>query len=135
MMQATWKPYESDVIQLICPDHASSFLISIGSDNVVSLWDLKREPEERLLHSVRAFPEPILHAALAPRGNGGGDLVALLGGNRIGVLGDVLEGGSSTVLTKVRPDVFKGNCLSMAVLPMNRQLLVGGENGSSLLLC
>lgn len=136
VMNATWKPYESDVVQLLAI--SPSLLISIGNDNGISIWDLKRDPDDRLLYSIRAaFSDPILNSCFVPRsGNSGaGDLLALLGNNRIGVLGDILKGGTSMVTTKIRPNVFKGNCMTMAVLPLNRQLLVGGESGSCMLLC
>ena len=111
-------------------------LISIGgSDSTVYLWDLKREVDDRLLSCVRGFPEPILHAAFAGRSNGNGDLIALMANNRVGVVADVLRDGTAITTSKIRHDSMKGNFSTMALLPMNRQLLVANENGSSLLMC
>ncbi|OQV18518.1 WD repeat-containing protein 81 [Hypsibius exemplaris] len=132
IMSATWKPHESDVLQLIAV--SGSMLISIGSDSTVFLWDLTREVDDRLVSSVRGFPEPILHAAFAPRASGG-DLIALMANNRIGVVADLLRSGTTITTSKIRHESLKGNFSTVAVLPMNRQILVGNENGSSFLLC
>ncbi|XP_055344163.1 LOW QUALITY PROTEIN: WD repeat-containing protein 81-like [Paramacrobiotus metropolitanus] len=132
MMSATWKAHDSDIFQLLAL--SPTRLVSVASDNVVCVWDLTREPDERLVHKIAAFSEPLLQCGLAQRGHTA-DLVALLAGNRLGVVGDVLRGGTSLVTTKIRADVFKGNCVGLALLPMNRQLLVAGESGATLLLC
>jgi WD40 repeat protein len=132
VMSATWKPYESDVLQLI--PVSGSILASIGSDSTVFLWDLKREVDDRLVGSVRGFPEPIVHAAFAAR-NSGGDLIALMANNRVGVYADLLRDGSAITTSKIRHDSLKGNFSTLCVLPINRQLLVANENGSTLLMC
>lgn len=133
LISATWKPYESDVLQLI--PISGGMLVSIGNDSTVFLWDLTRDVDDRLVSSVRGFPDPIVHAAFAPRGAGGGDLIALMANNRVGVLADMLRGGCAVTASKIRLDSMKGNFSSLAVLPANRQLLVGNENGSTLLMC
>ena len=54
--------------------------------------------------------------------------------NRIGVRhGSTPEAGFTS--NKLRADVIKGNLSSMKVLPMNRLLLLGQDNGIVTLIC
>lgn len=55
-------------------------------------------------------------------------------GNKIGVHSSPNDQGSFTSM-KLRSDTFKGVLTSMAVLPLNRMLLLGADNGSIQLFC
>lgn len=55
-------------------------------------------------------------------------------GNKIGVHSSPNYQGSFTSM-KLRSDTFKGVLTSMAVLPLNRMLLLGADNGSIRLFC
>ena len=55
-------------------------------------------------------------------------------GNRVGVR-QGFEADSYYTSSKLRSDVIRGNFTAMQVLPMNRLLLLGQENGSITLIC
>jgi len=54
--------------------------------------------------------------------------------NRIGVY-TAIEMTTSLNSSKLRSDAFKGILTAMAVLPLNRQLLLSADNGGITLLC
>lgn len=54
--------------------------------------------------------------------------------NRIGVY-TAVEMTASFSSSKLRSDAFKGVLTTMAVLPLNRLLLLGADNGGMTLLC
>lgn len=62
------------------------------------------------------------------------ELISGTTGNRIGVHTSVASEASFSS-TKLRSDAFKGMLTSMALLPLNRLLLLGAETGVINLLC
>lgn len=62
------------------------------------------------------------------------ELISGTTANRIGVHTSVdVEASFSS--TKLRSDAFKGLLTSMAILPLNRLLLLGADSGNISLLC
>lgn len=62
------------------------------------------------------------------------ELISGTTANRIGVH-TAIEANASFSSTKLRSDAFKGLLTSMAVLPLNRLLLLGADSGNVVLLC
>lgn len=62
-----------------------------------------------------------------------GDVISGTTANRIGIRhGTTAESASQFV--KIRTDIVKGNLTAMHLLPMNRLLLLGQDNGNLILL-
>lgn len=132
MLFATWKPYDHDVQELQAL--TGSVLASVGLDNDISLWDIKRDVDDRLLCKIEGFSDSILKTVLTKEGDEA-DALVLMNGSRVGVAADILHGASEVVTTKVRHESLKGHFSTMTVLPMNRQILLGSETGHILLMC
>lgn len=62
------------------------------------------------------------------------ELISGTTANRIGVHTSI-DADASFTTTKLRTDAFKGLLTSMAVLPLNRLLLLGADNGTISLVC
>jgi WD repeat-containing protein 81 len=45
------------------------------------------------------------------------------------------ERESSTLVSKLRSDIVRGNLMQMEILPLNRLLLLGTDTGSINLIC
>lgn len=105
----------------------SQHLISSSLDQSVSVWSAD---DGKLKFNLRGTAEPVHCLCIT----GGGELVTATTANRIGVYTS-LTSNANFSSTKLRSDTFKGVLTAMAVVPMNRMLLLGSDTGGVSLLC
>ncbi|KAK4874618.1 hypothetical protein RN001_013978 [Aquatica leii] len=121
---STWRAHESEVLQLVA--YGENTLISSSLDQVISAWNVQ---DGRLKFHMRGATEPV--HCLNIYNN---ELISGTTANRIGVHTSI-HSDASFSSTKLRSDAFKGLLTSMAILPLNRLLLLGADNGNITLLC
>ncbi|XP_049868952.1 WD repeat-containing protein 81 [Pectinophora gossypiella] len=121
---AAWRAHDGEVLRLAAVDEHR--LLSSGLDQVTALW---RPDDGELIAHLKGSTEPV--HCLSVYYN---ELISGTTNNRIGVHTS-LEPDASFSSTKLRSDTFKGVLTCMAVLPLNRLLLLGGDNGNITLLC
>jgi len=128
MLLSSWKGHEGEVLQLgeWTSPGGSQHLISSSLDQTVSVWS--PEDSGKFKFNLRGWSEPVHCMGLC-----GGELVTATTGNRIGVHTS-LGSTASFTSTKLRSDTIRGVLTAMAVLPLNRMLLLGSDTGSITLL-
>ncbi|XP_047516926.1 WD repeat-containing protein 81 isoform X2 [Pieris napi] len=122
--RAHWRAHDGEVLRLAAVDEHR--LLSSGLDQVTALW--KVEDGELITH-LKGITEPA--HCLSVYYN---ELISGTTNNRIGVHTS-LDQDASFSSTKLRSDSFKGVLTCMSVLPLNRLLLLGSDNGNISLLC
>ncbi|XP_050295607.1 WD repeat-containing protein 81 isoform X2 [Anthonomus grandis grandis] len=122
---SSWRAHEGEVLQIVAVSDET--LVSSSLDQTISVWNIS---DGRFKHHMRAATEPAhcLHIYE------GAELISATTANRIGVHTEVSSEASYSS-TKLRPDTFKGLLTSMGMLPLNRLLLLGAENGQISLFC
>ncbi|XP_075973262.1 WD repeat domain 81 isoform X2 [Anticarsia gemmatalis] len=121
---ATWRAHDGEVLRLATVDEHR--LLSSGLDQVTALW---RPDDGELIAHLKGSTEPV--HCLSVYYN---ELISGTTNNRIGVHTS-LDQDASFSSTKLRSDTFKGVLTCMSVLPLNRLLLLGSDNGTISLLC
>ncbi|CAB3366386.1 Hypothetical predicted protein [Cloeon dipterum] len=124
MILASWKGHEGEVLQLAT--FPGSTVVSSSLDQTVVAWSsengslrcvLKGQTEP--VHCLNAYNMELISGTTA---------------NRIGVHTAVGEQASFSS-NRLRSDTFKGVLTALAVLPLNRLLLLGSDAGHISLLC
>ncbi|XP_045593332.1 WD repeat-containing protein 81 isoform X2 [Procambarus clarkii] len=121
---STWKPHEGEV--LCMKWYKDGTFISSALDQTVSVWSVD---DSKLKFTLRGPTEPVHLICLY-----GDEVITGTTANRIGVHTSVSPTASFSS-TRLRSDTFRGVLTTMAVLPLNRLLLLGADNGTIRLLC
>ncbi|XP_018566395.1 WD repeat-containing protein 81 isoform X2 [Anoplophora glabripennis] len=121
---SNWRAHESEVLQVVAVDNNT--LVSSSLDQTISVWNIW---DGKFKFYMRGATEPV--HCLNVYNN---ELISGTTANRVGVHTSIdLDASFSS--TKLRSDAFKGLLTSMAVLPLNRLLLLGADTGNINLLC
>ncbi|KAF4521699.1 hypothetical protein B566_EDAN012997 [Ephemera danica] len=124
MVLASWKGHEGEVLQLVTANEST--MVSSSLDQSVGAWSTDLG---NLKFHLKGPTEPV-HCLSSY----GSELISGTTANRIGVhtcVGDQACFSS----TRLRSDTFRGVLTAMAVLPLNRLLLLGSDAGHISLLC
>lgn len=121
---STWKPHEGEV--LCMKWHRNSTFISSALDQTMSVWSTD---DTKLKFTLRGPTEPVHLISLYED-----EVITGTTANRIGVHTSISPTASFSS-TRLRSDTFRGVLTTMAVLPLNRLMLLGADNGTIRLLC
>lgn len=121
---STWKPHEGEVLCMRW--HRNGTFISSALDQTVSVWSID---DTKLKFTLRGPTEPVHLISLY-----GDEVITGTTANRIGVHTSISPTASFSS-TRLRSDTFRGVLTTMAVLPLNRLMLLGADNGTIRLLC
>ncbi|XP_066986474.1 WD repeat-containing protein 81 isoform X1 [Macrobrachium rosenbergii] len=121
---STWKPHEGEV--LCMKWYKDGTFISSALDQTVSVWNVD---DNKLKFTLRGPTEPVHLISLY-----GDEVITGTTANRIGVHTSVSPTASFSSI-RLRSDTFRGVLTTMALLPLNRLLLLGADNGTIRLLC
>ncbi|XP_063618306.1 WD repeat-containing protein 81 [Cydia splendana] len=122
--RAHWRAHDGEVLRLAAVDN--NRLLTSGLDQVTALW--KVDDGELIAH-LKGTTEPVHCLSVFYN-----ELISGTTNNRIGVHTS-LDQDASFSSTKLRSDTFRGVLTCMSVLPLNRLLLLGSDNGTISLLC
>ncbi|KAM0737071.1 WD repeat-containing protein 81 [Formica fusca] len=121
---ASWKGHECEILQLEAINETT--IVSSSLDQTIAVWSAV---DGKLKFHMKGATEPVHCMAMHEQ-----ELVIGTTANRIGVY-TAVEMTASFSSSKLRSDAFKGVLTAMAVLPLNRLLLLGADNGGITLLC
>ena len=121
---ASWKGHECEILQLVAFNETT--IVSSSLDQTIAVWSAI---DGKLMFHMKGATEPVHCMAIYEN-----QLVTGTTANRIGVHTSV-DANSTFSSSKLRSDTFKGVITAMAVLPLNRLLLLGADNGGISLLC
>ncbi|XP_050471214.1 WD repeat-containing protein 81 isoform X1 [Bombus huntii] len=121
---ASWKGHECEILQLEAINETT--LISSSLDETIAVWSAL---DGKLKFHMKGSTEPVHCMTTYEQ-----ELVIGTTANRIGVYTSI-ETTASFSSSKLKSDTFKGLLTTMAVLPLNRLLLLGADNGGITLIC
>ncbi|XP_064489636.1 WD repeat-containing protein 81-like isoform X2 [Ornithodoros turicata] len=123
-MLGSWVAHDGEVLQTKA--FSDKYFVSSSLDNSVAVW----AAEDAKPHShLKGATEPVTCLNLSQ-----GEVISGTTANKINIHSSIDQRASFTT-TKLRSDTFRGILSSMAVLPLNRLLLLGSDNGSITLHC
>lgn len=123
-MLGSWVAHDGEVLQTKAFN--DTYLITSSLDHSVSVWNAM---ETKLHYHLKGATEPVTCLSLHNTG-----VVSGTTANRINVHTSI-DNKAVFTSTKLRSETFRGVIASMAVLPLNRLLLLGADNGGISLLC
>ncbi|XP_075531916.1 WD repeat domain 81 isoform X4 [Dermacentor variabilis] len=123
-MLGSWVAHDGEILQTKAFNDA--YFISSSLDHSISVWNAI---DTKLHYNLKGATEPVTCLGLHNAG-----VVSGTTANKINVHTTIDEKAVFTS-TKLRSETFRGVIASMAVLPLNRLLLLGADNGSISLLC
>ncbi|XP_036144905.1 WD repeat-containing protein 81 isoform X6 [Monomorium pharaonis] len=121
---ASWKGHECEILQLEAINETT--IVSSSLDQTIAVWSAI---DGKLRFHMKGATEPVHCMAMHEQA-----LIIGTTANRIGVYTGI-EVTASLSSSKLRSDAFKGILTAMTVLPLNRLLLLGADNGGITLLC
>jgi WD repeat-containing protein 81 len=124
MILSSWKGHEGEVLQLATAP--GSTIVSSSLDQSVAAWN----SDNGALRCLMKGPSEPVHCLSVYNT----ELVSGTTANRIGVHTAIGEHASFSS-TRLRSDAFRGVLTAMAVLPLNRLMLLGSDAGHISLLC
>lgn len=121
---ASWKGHECEILQLEAVNETT--IVSSSLDQTIAVWSAI---DGKLKFHLKGATEPVHCMALYEQ-----QLISGTTANKIGVH-TAVDVNAVFSSSKLRSDAFKGVLTAMAVLPLNRLLLLGSDNGGITLLC
>ncbi|OAD55604.1 WD repeat-containing protein 81 [Eufriesea mexicana] len=121
---ASWKGHECEILQLEAINETT--LISSSLDETIAVWSAL---DGKLKFHMKGSTEPVHCMTTYEQ-----ELIIGTTANRVGVYTSI-EATASFSSSKLKSDTFKGLLTTMAVLPLNRLLLLGADNGGITLIC
>ncbi|KFM78641.1 WD repeat-containing protein 81, partial [Stegodyphus mimosarum] len=123
LLFGTWLGHEGEVLQLKAFNN--SYFVTSSLDHTLTVWKFEATQAKC---SLKGPMEPV--TSLCFYGN---EVISGTTGNRIGLHSSIDKKATYTS-TRLRSDTFKGVLTAMALLPLNRLLLLGTDNGNVVLL-
>ncbi|GIY32237.1 WD repeat-containing protein 81 [Caerostris extrusa] len=118
----TWLGHEGEVLQLKA---FNNFFVTSSLDHSLTVWEFE---DTQAKCSLKGPMEPVTSICFY-----GNEVISATTGNRIGLHSSTDKNATYTS-TRLRSDTFKGVLTTMALLPLNRLLLLGTDNGNVVLL-
>ncbi|OQR77919.1 hypothetical protein BIW11_06751, partial [Tropilaelaps mercedesae] len=124
IVMGTWNAHEGEILQIKAL--TGGLFATSGLDQTVSVWNAE---EAKLRCHLKGIADPTICIARHQK-----ELVTGTTSNRV-TIHSSLEGSQHATSVKLRTDSFRGMLTSMAILPLNRLLLLGADNGVISLYC
>ncbi|KZC07325.1 WD repeat-containing protein 81 [Dufourea novaeangliae] len=121
---ASWKGHECEILQLETINETT--IVSSSLDETIAVWSAV---DGKLKFHMKGATEPVHCMSTYEQ-----ELVIGTTANRVGVFTSI-ETAAAFSSSKLKSDTFKGLLTTMAILPLNRLLLLGADNGGITLIC